>query len=141
MIDQPLVVVYWDTSAILSALLQDSHSDEARKWIEKSGLHLMSTLSFAETHAVLARIRREKLMADVLVSAARRSLQLGPWNRLNISPQWSDIESLGYEWNLRGADLWHLAMARTVQKEIPELRLLTFDDRLKLAASGVGLVD
>ena len=140
MIDQSLVVVYWDTSAILSALLQDSHSDEARKWIEKSGLHLMSTLSFAETHAVLARIRREKLLADVLVNAARESLKLGPWNRLNISPQWSDIEDLAFEWNLRGADLWHLATARTVQREIPELLLLTFDDRLRFVASGVGLV-
>ena len=140
MIDQPLVVVYWDTSAILSALLQDSHSDEARKWIEKSGLHLMSTLSFAETHAALARIRREKLMADVLISAARESLKLGPWNRLNISPQWSDIEGLASEWNLRGADLWHLATAITVQKEIPELRLLTFDDHLRPAASGMGIV-
>lgn len=141
MIDDSMVVVYWDASAILSALIQDIHSEEARKWIDRSGVHLISTLSFAEVHAVLARIRRDRLMADILVEAAREALQMGPWRRLNVSPRWEDVEQLSNRWKLRGADLWHLAALKSVQKEIPELRLLTFDDRLRQAASGEGLVN
>lgn len=141
MIDDSMVVVYWDASAILSALIQDIHSEEARKWIDRSGVHLISTLSFAEVHAVLARIRRDRLMADILVEAAREALQMGPWRRLNVSPRWEDVEQLSNRWKLRGADLWHLAALKSVQKEIPELRLLTFNDRLRQAASGEGLVN
>jgi len=139
MIDNAIVAVYWDASAILSALLQDVYSEEARECIGRSGVHLISTLSFAEVAAVLSRIQRERLMADILVDAAREALQTGAWRRLNVSPEWSEIEELSSKWKLRGADLWHLAAARSVQKEIPELRLLTFDNRLRVAASGQGL--
>ncbi len=138
MMNKSMVVVYWDASAILSALIQDSHSEEARQWVDKSGAHLVSTLSFAEVHAVLTRIQRDRLMADILVKAAREAFKMGPWRRLNISPHWDDIEDLSGKWNLRGADLWHLATAKSVQKQIPELRLLTFDDHLGAAASGEG---
>lgn len=140
MIDQALDVAYWDASAILSALIQDTYSERAREWIDRKGVHLISTLSFAEVHAVLARIRRDRLMADILVKAAKEALQMGPWRRLNISPQWDDIEQLSDKWKLRGADLWHLATAKSAQREIPELQLLTFDERLKIAASGEGLI-
>jgi predicted nucleic acid-binding protein len=47
---------------------------------------------------------------------------------------WADIKALASQRPLRGADLWHLATAITLQKDIPELVLLTFDKKLKLAA-------
>jgi predicted nucleic acid-binding protein len=43
---------------------------------------------------------------------------------------------LASNWSLRGADLWHLAAAKTLQCELPELLLLTFDQRLYHAAAG-----
>jgi len=41
---------------------------------------------------------------------------------------------------LKGADLWHLATAKTLQEQIPELVMFTFDDRLRVAAEGENLV-
>jgi len=41
-------VVYWDASAILSALFKDLRSEEAIEWIRKKGVHLISTLAYAE---------------------------------------------------------------------------------------------
>jgi hypothetical protein len=41
---------------------------------------------------------------------------------------------------LRGADLWHLASAKTLQEELPELILLTFDDQLMNAVTGERLI-
>lgn len=134
-----LVVTYWDASAVLSALFKDKHSEEAINWSRREGVHLISSLSFAEVYAVISRIRREGLLADVLINAAYESLEEGPWRRLYLMPDWDDFKSLSQKWPLRGADLWHLATAKTLQKRLPELYLLTFDNRLMVAALGEDL--
>lgn len=133
-------VIYWDASAILSALFTDRHSDEAQAWAHRTGLHLMSTLAYAETCAVIARIQRQRLAADVLMQAAREALDSGPWRRVTAWPAWHLLGSLAKQWPLRGADLWHLATAKTLLNELPELQLLTFDARLQIAAEGERLV-
>lgn len=81
------VAVYWDASAILSALLKDEHSKGAQKWANRSGHHFLSHLSYSEVVAVLSRIRRERDMAEILVDAAGEVLENGPWRRLYIVPQ------------------------------------------------------
>lgn len=134
------VVVYWDASAILSALFSDRHSDRAQKWVHrKECTHLMSTLAYAETCAVIARMQRERLLADVLIKAAAEVLECGPWRYLSGSPERGIIQSLAMKWSLRGADLWHLATAKSLQDQLPELYLLSFDNRLHSAAMGEGL--
>jgi predicted nucleic acid-binding protein len=127
-------VVYWDSSAILSALFKDAQSEEAIEWSRKKGVHLISTLSYAEVCAVITRLKRERILADVLVNAAFEALEQGPWRHLNILPEWGEIKILSQKWSLRGADLWHLAVAKTLQNQLPELELLTFDKRLRTAA-------
>jgi len=61
-------VVYWDASAILSALFKDSRSEEAIEWSRKKGVHLISTLAYAEVCAVITRLERERILADVLIN-------------------------------------------------------------------------
>ncbi|MBO8128152.1 MAG: type II toxin-antitoxin system VapC family toxin [Peptococcaceae bacterium] len=130
------IVVYWDTSAIVSALFKDAHSEVAFSWARREGVHLISTLALAETYAVISRIHRERFLAGVLVEAAVEALENGPWRQLHIGPKEEHVKKLASKWPLRGADLWHLATAKTLQAEIPELVLLTFDNRLKIAAQG-----
>ena len=132
-------VIYWDTSAIISVLFKDDHSEQAHPLAAQEGVHLISSLGYAEACAVLARIRREGALADILVKAAFEVLETGPWRRLHLSPAWEDLRELSGKWPLRGADLWHLATAKRARTELPELALLTFDDRLKIAAEGEGL--
>lgn len=36
------VVIYWDASAILSALIKDAHSKKAHEWANKEGAQLLS---------------------------------------------------------------------------------------------------
>ncbi len=131
--------VYWDSSAILAALFRDRHSDEASKRARGSGVHFLSTLAWAEVHAVIARIERERALAKVLVAAAREALEGGPWRRLNAVPDWKLVQALSSKWPLRGAGLWHLAVAKSLQSELPELTFLSFDARLAGAAQGEGL--
>jgi len=129
-------VIYWDSSAILSTLLQDSHSEHAMRYAGANAIHLLSSLALAEVHAVLNRIRRERELAEILVDASLETLASGPWRRLKIDPDASEIRKLASKWPLRGADLWHLATAKTVQRELPELLVLTFDRLLYHASTG-----
>lgn len=134
-------VIYWDASALLSALFKDRYSDEAQKWAQQEdSIHLISTLAYTETCAVIARIQRDSLLADLLIEAALEILEGGPWHHLNAWPEWKIIRPLSVKWPLRGADLWHLATAKTLQKQLPELFLLTFDNRLNTAALGEGML-
>ena len=100
--------------------------------------HVMSSLAWAETHAVIARIEREGALANALVEVARETLSRGPWRRLTLDPDGTIVARLARAWPLRGADLWHLATAKTLQAEIPELTFFSFDTRLSVAAVGEG---
>ncbi len=131
--------LYWDSSAILSALFHDAHSDVATRRARGSAVHFLSTLAWAEVLAVIARIERERALTSVLVAAAREALERGPWRRLNAAPDWKIVRSLSSKWALRGADLWHLAVAKGLKSEVPELTVLSFDTRLSAAAKGEGL--
>ena len=134
MTDRP--VIYWDTSAIISALFQDVHSQEAWSWSRREGIHLLSSLTIAETYAVINRIDRERALPEILVAAALEAFEQGPWHSINLNPDRKQIKRLGSKWPLRGADLWHLAMSCTLRNSLPEIRLLTFDQRLLIAARG-----
>ncbi len=133
------LLIYWDSSAILSALFSDTHSDTAKKWADETGIHFISTLAYAEVSAVIARMKKEHVIAETLVNAAFEVLDQGPWRRIYTLPEWEIVRALSTRWTLRGADLWHLAMATTLRKELPELTFLTFDQRLKKAARGESL--
>lgn len=135
MIAEP-VAAYWDASAILSILFRDIHSDSARKRAQTDGVHFLSTLAYAEVCAVIARLKRESILSDPLVQVSFDSLYQGPWRRLWIQPDEEITRLLSGKWKLRGADLWHLAAAKTLQIEVPELTLITFDTRLLEACIG-----
>ena len=132
-------VIYWHTSAVLSALFRDAHSEDAFARARGGGVHLLSSLGWAETEAVVAQVERERAMSPVLVQAAREALDNGPWRLIHVSPDRSQMRELARRWPLRGADLWHLSLAKLLAAELPELRLLSYDARLNVSALGEGL--
>ncbi|MFH2219586.1 MAG: type II toxin-antitoxin system VapC family toxin [Pseudomonadota bacterium] len=132
------VPIYWDASAILSVLFKDSHSESAIAWAERTEFHFISTLAYAEVCAVIARMKKERILSDPLVAASFETLAQGPWRYLTVVPEWEITKDLSEKWSLRGADLWHLATVKSLHKELPELILLTFDVRLQQAAQEEG---
>ena len=134
------LVLYWDASAVLSALVHDTHSRAAARWSGQDGLHLVSTLGWAETPAVLHRLAGEGHFTKALLASALESLAAGPWRLVLRGPDRDAIDSLAARHTLRGADLWHLAQVRTLLGELPGLRMLTFDRRLREAAEREGLL-
>ncbi|MDH5467386.1 MAG: PIN domain-containing protein [Candidatus Aminicenantes bacterium] len=133
------VAVYWDPTSVLSALFQDPNSELARSMSKKEGVHLLSALCYAEVSAVLSRIKKRRSINDILVEVAFEALKNGPWRQLNIWPEWSILMALSTKRPLKAVNLWHLASAKTLQKQIPELTILTFDEELRAAAEEEGL--
>ncbi len=132
-------VVYWDSSSILSALFEDAHSKKAIRWLRKKDIHLISSLSYAEVCAVISRLKKDKMLSGVFYEAALDTITAGPLRYLNIQPDRKWIVSLSAKWPLRGASLWHIAAAKTLEEQIPEMILFTLDDRMRAAAEGEGL--
>lgn len=131
--------VYWDASAVLSFLFKDIHSAGAHKWAEKAGVHFISSLAWSEVCAVIFRLKKEKIINELFVNTAYEAIRQGPWRQLSAIPEWGVTENLSKKWALRGADLWHLAAAKSLQNELPELVLLTFDLKLEKAVRGESL--
>lgn len=132
-------VIYWDSSAILSALFEDAHTGRAVNWARKSADHLISSLAYAETCAVISRMKREEILTGEIIDTALAALDAGPWRYLNISPDREIARMLSMKRSLRGADLWHLAAAKSLQTRLHETYLLTFDHLLEAAAREEGL--
>lgn len=139
-VGQKPLVLYWDASAILSVLFQDAQSKEAVRWAERRDVHLISTLGWAEVAAVVCRLGSERRLTKVLVASALESLAAGPWRLIHRGPNRDAIDSLAARHSLRGADLWHLAQVDSLRGELPTLKLLTFDRRLRAAADAEGLL-
>jgi predicted nucleic acid-binding protein len=130
--------IYWDASAVLSTLVKDSHSDAALKWIQMEGLHFVSTLAYAEVISVLDRMEKERILTKILTQSALQAFAEGPWRFLTLCPGREQMDSLRGKYSLRGADFWHLSLARTLKREIPDLILLSFDGKLTEAAEKEG---
>jgi hypothetical protein len=123
----------------MSALIADSHSEGAVATAQRPLTHLVSTLAYAEVVAAVARAESERHLDAPRAQGVRRMIRHGPWRRLMLQPDWSAIDKLAAQSVLRGADLWHLACVSTLTRQLPEVRLFTFDVRLSRAAAQLGL--
>lgn len=132
-------LTYWDPSAVIKALIPAQYSEVAAAHAKRDGANLLSSLAWAEVHGVIARMHRQRIITDVLASDARGELDTPRWRWTDIVPSQAVISEMAGKWQLRGADLWHLAAAKTLRAERSELTLLTFDERLRAAAVGEGL--
>lgn len=131
--------VYWDASAVLSLVVRDVHSSRARTVLRRPGIHLLSTLAWAETLGGLARLEANREVAAPRARQARKALLAVTWTRLELQPDRDLLVELAGRQRLRGADLWHLALALTLRGPLPELAFLSFDERLAAAAVAEGL--
>lgn len=139
MADAPGSVIYWDASAILSVLFRDAHTRKALAVVRRRSLQLVSTLAYAEVIAVVRRLENSRDLTTADATAARDALRGGPWRALLLQPDRKLVDEVARAASLRGADLWHLATASTLAREVPELRVITFDDRLHAAAVSAGI--
>lgn len=131
--------IYWDASALVAALFDEERSAEAVELIQVPAARLMSSLAWAEVHATLARAVREGRISSQEAACAATGLGRGPWRRVRLAPDDDLAAALARAWPLRGADLWPLALAKTLLKDLPELEMASYDRALAEAAAGEGV--
>lgn len=128
-------VVYWDGSAVLSALVRCASSERALAVLRQPAVHLLSTLAWTETSAELGRLTREGALTEDERRRAREMLARGPWRLTYAYPERRFLDDPAED-TLGAAARWHLATARTLARQLPELRVLSFRARLREAARG-----
>ncbi len=119
---------YIDSSAILAiALGQDGHQDVARRLDEYADL-IASNLVEAEIRSTLERERRpfdQSLTANFTWIYPNRPL----------TDEFELVLSAGY---LRGADLWHVAVALFASPDPSQIAFITLDVRQREVAQNIG---
>ncbi|MHB9148853.1 MAG: type II toxin-antitoxin system VapC family toxin [Thermoleophilia bacterium] len=130
---------YWDASALLSFLVRDTYTTAARAFFEYPALHVVSSLAYAETAAVLGRMARQDVIDVATAGFLLRSLDESGWRHVLVSPSRSILREFQGRSPLRGPDLWHLGLVLTLSREYGEFGLVSFDRRLSDAASAAGV--
>jgi predicted nucleic acid-binding protein len=135
--------LYAESSAILNLLLGEPGSDQVAEALASAGRVVVSELTLAETHRTLLRARAAGKLNDEELDQARGELEhagLG-WSlqRLDAETYLRLRRPFPVE-PIRTLDALHLAGALAARREIPEIRLLSLDRRLRENALELGFV-
>ena len=136
-------VIYVDTSAVAKWYINESHSDEVEKYLQKHGPVAISDLTIVEMRCLLARRQREKSITSQIETEAfttfqedirRRFLTCHPLpdglatGTINLIALLSDVP-------IRTLDAMHLMIA----KEISATELVTADRIMADGAEALGI--
>ena len=135
-----MIVAYFDSSALVKAVLLEPGSAHARRLWDDVSLAAASRLATVEVPAALAAARRSGRLSS---AGLRRATELWAERRRDLAHVDLDpgVASLGADLamvhRLSGADAVHLASALRLG---PEVVFACWDERLRLAATAEGLV-
>jgi predicted nucleic acid-binding protein len=125
---------FWDTSALISLLIEERHSAIARKAMESGGLYLAWEWVRLEAYSALTRrgatIAEFKALANLLTLFQFLSLDAGDY---------PDIQTILQKHRLRTADAGHLFCLKKAKKFKPDVVFICFDDELAKAAGNEGM--
>lgn len=121
-------VAYVDTSALVAIAFSEPGCLEVADRLDTYSRLVSSNLLEAEMRAAFARERRE-FDCDHLAG-----LDWAVPDR-PLSPEFSAVLDAGY---LKGADLWHLAVALHVVREPDQITFMTLDKRQRTVAARLG---
>lgn len=131
-------VVYWDGSAVASALLRSPGSERALAALREPVVHLVSTLAWIEVYAAAERLAGAHSLARTDLRAVLDALARGPWRLTYACPSRASLDG-AVDDRLDAVGRWHLATARTLTRQLPDLRVLSLSARLRSAARTQGL--
>ncbi len=133
--------LYAESSAILNLLLGEPGRDRGAEALATAGRVVVSELTLAETHRTLLRARAVGKLNDEELEQARGELEhagLGwSYQRLDAESYLRLRRPFPKE-PIRTLDALHLAGALAARREIPEIRLLSLDARVRDNARELG---
>lgn len=122
--------IYFDTSALVTLVSQEEHSDALQQWLTGSEVRLVSSLLL---HTEALRVAH-RLTADAV---ARTRALLDGVILLPITPDTCERAASLSPSSMRSLDAIHLATALGVVHEISGV--LTYDERLAESCSAHGI--
>lgn len=133
--------LYAESSAILNLLLGEPGSDQVAEALGQAGRVVVSELALAETHRTLLSARAAGKLDDEELDQARGELEhagLG-WSLQRLDAEtYLRLRRPFPEEPIRTLDALHLAGALAARREIPEIRLLSLDRRVRENARALG---
>jgi predicted nucleic acid-binding protein len=129
------MTTYFDSSVIVSRVLNESRSSEATRFFDESDFPVSSWLAFVETMGAIA-----KQSSDGDVSEMKKQAELGFNSMALVSPseeQWRLAARIAEVTKIKSLDALHLAVARYLGDE--NLVFATFDKKQADAARFIGL--
>jgi uncharacterized protein len=133
------VTLYLDTSSAIKLYVSEAGSDEVRTLVEDAAVVVTSVVTYAETRAALARLRRERALTVTKFRSAKREFEEQWPSFLKLDATDALCRTAGKlaeQYRLRGFDSVHLASFAEVARRAGSrgTRFSSFDDRLNEAA-------
>ena len=133
------MTLYLDTSSAIKLYVLEAGSDVVRALVGDAAVVATSAITYAETRAGLARLRREGALTVSKYTAAKREFEQQWPSFLTLDATNALCRTAGElaeRYRLRGLDSVHLATFAEVARRAGarETRFSSFDDRLNHAA-------
>ena len=136
-------VIYFDTSALAKWYINEAHSDDVEKYLQKHGPVAISDLTIVEMRCLLARRRRDKSITSQIETEAfatfqedirRRFLTCHP-SPEGLAAGTINLIALLPDVPIRTLDAMHLMIA----KEISATELVTADRTMADGTEALGI--
>jgi predicted nucleic acid-binding protein len=136
------VIVYAESSAVLSWLLGEPSGPAVRRTLEAAEFVVTSDLTLIECDRALHRARSlGQLSAEGFLELANELRRVAAgWILLRLSDEIVDRARGSFpEEPIRSLDALHLASALTAAALLPETAILTLDERVRRCGRGLGM--
>lgn len=136
-------VIYFDTSALAKWYINEAHSDDVEKYLQKHGPVAISDLTIIEMRCLLARRRRDKSITSRIETEAFTTFQEDIRRRFltchplpdGLAAGTVNLIALIHDIPIRTLDAMHLMIA----KEISVTELVTADHIMADGAVALGI--
>ncbi len=134
--------VYIESSAVLCWLFGESRSAEVRRTLDDTSAVVTSELTVLEIHRALLRAERQSTLTEGDGQRLRGLLRRvsDSWIRMELFDEVRARAARPFPVEpVRTLDAQHLASALEFTQAFPDLRVLSFDDRVLANARALGL--
>ena len=133
--------LYAESSAVLAWLLGEDVETRVRRTLSAAEIVFASDLTLIECDRVLIRAVTLKALSEADGANRRSHLQsiVAGWHVLRVAPEIVTRARQPFPAEpIRTLDALHLASAITARSAVPDLVLLSLDDRIRKAGLGLG---
>ena len=136
------MTLYAESSAVLAWLLEQEHGEVVAATLAQSALVISSDLTLIECDRVMIRaVALNQLReSDAVQRQARLNAVSARWTLLALDEEISERARRPFPAEpVRTLDAIHVASALIARKAVPDIGMLSLDDRVREAAARLGL--